>query len=991
MSSLAVRALSIAAFSMAALSCADSPTGPLRDLPVANIRLSDTLFTRSGIIRAVVDVPAGYALRAGSVRWSVASGTATISPIAGTSDSVEVVLTTAGTVALRVAYTLTSAGSGSTISIGTPSRRVPGDVTVETERTITVASPRLAYGALPSGLVAAGTPLGGVRVDIRDASGRLMTNATDSIVIALDPTSGTPGATLLGTAAARAVGGSASFPGLSIRRSGSAYRLIASSPTITARDTATTFVVAGAPSAATSSVAVLDSVRAVGQTTTVTVTLRDEFGNPVTGATSTQFAGAATLGTLGGFTCVSGVCTATYTATTVGSATVAVTIGGVAVGGSPAPVRVTAGPAARLAITGASTQAAGSAQLIAVTAFDNLGNIATSYAGPKSLTFSGAAAAPNGATLPTVTATNFGVGTNITFVNGVATGLAMTLVKVETALVAATDGTISAAGTDRLSVTVTAGAADPATSTITVVDSVVAQGGTTIVRITLLDRFGNPVTAGTAPTVSATPTSGTLGAFTCVNGVCSATYTGTTLGTSTITGSIGGTPMPTTTSVRVTAGAAAKFVITGAGTQVAGATQNITITAVDANGNTATAYTGTKNLTFSGASVSPNLDAPTTGAIAFGSTAATAFVNGVATAVPLQLFAAETAIIATTDGSIAATGGERLTVVVSADNASPAVSDLQASPATIAADGVATSVLTLQLKDAYGNPTPNVANPGTVSIEQTAGTGTLVANFTSIGGGAYTQTVTSAASAGSGTFRVRLNGTIGSQEAVVTYVAAGGVLSRLVCTLSQAAAQSAASSTTVALCGATAVGDLEIVTLALDGVDDVVAPSTPADGNWVKISSTLQSSGSGGNKPMLLVLYARRYAAGNSRSVTFTAATQHKWSVDMVTFVSSGGAVPSGGDIIVSQNSSGAGLTTPGLTAGADNTVLYYVMGNSLTGNLSTPTPAGLTLLANNNTGGTSSASYMELLPTTGDIAPVRTWTNTKSANTVLVQLLVRP
>jgi hypothetical protein len=187
------------------------------------------------------------------------------------------------------------------------------------------------------------------------------------------------------------------------------------------------------------------------------------------------------------------------------------------------------------------------------------------------------------------------------------------------------------------------------------------------------------------------------------------------------------------------------------------------------------------------------------------------------------------------------------------------------------------------------------------------------------------------------------------------------------------------------------VGDLEIVTLALDGVDDVVAPTAPTDGNWVKISSTLQSSGSGGNKAMLLVLYARRYAAGNSRSVTFTAATNHKWSVDMVTFVSSGTAVPSGTDIVVGQNTTGAGLSTPGLTAGADNTVLYYVMANSLTGNLATPTPNGLTVLANNNTGGTSSASFMELLATSGDVAPVRTWVNTKTANTVIVQLLVRP
>jgi hypothetical protein len=389
--------------------------------------------------------------------------------------------------------------------------------------------------------------------------------------------------------------------------------------------------------------------------------------------------------------------------------------------------------------------------------------------------------------------------------------------------------------------------------------------------------------------------------------------------------------------------------------------------------------------------VAPNgTSTPSINTVSFGTGTAVTFTNGVATAT-LQLFAEETAVIATTDATISASGTDRLTVVVTADNASPVVSDLQASPATITADGVTTSVLTLQLKDAYGNPTANVASPGTVVLTQSAGTGTLLADFTNAGGGVYTQTVQSAATAGSGTFNVQLNGVVGTQAAVVTYVAAGGPLSRLVCTLSQAAAQSAASNTTVTLCSNTAVGDLEIVTLALDGVDDVSAPTGVNDGTWVKISSTIQSSGSGGNKSMLLVLYARRYAAGNTRSVTFTAATQHKWSVDMVTFVSSGTSVPSGGDIVVSQNTSGSGLTTPGLTAAAANTVVYYVMGNSLTGNLATPTPNGLTLLANNNTGGTSSASYMELLVNAADVAPARTWTNTKTANTVLLQLLVRP
>src|SRR5207248_944721 len=70
----------------------------------------------------------------------------------------------------------------------------------------------------------------------------------------------------------------------------------------------------------------------------------------------------------------------------------------------------------------------------------------------------------------------------------------------------------------------------------------------------------------------------------------------------------------------------------------AGATEQLHITAVDAYGNTAAGYTGSKNLTFSGASNSPNNDiatvtnnAGTPAPIIFGSTTTVTFASGVAT------------------------------------------------------------------------------------------------------------------------------------------------------------------------------------------------------------------------------------------------------------------------------------------------------------------------------------------------------------------------
>jgi hypothetical protein len=439
---------------------------------------------------------------------------------------------------------------------------------------------------------------------------------------------------------------------------------------------------------------------------------------------------------------------------------------------------------------------------------------------------------------------------------------------------------------------------------------------------------------------------------------------------------------------------AAKLVITGTGSMVAGSFQTITITAYTAQGDVERAYAGVKSLTFSGASLAPDGTTPTVAAEDFGAATSLTFANGTADA-SMYLYAAETAIIATTDGTLSAAGTDRLTVVVSADDASPVVSGLTASPSSIVADGAARSTLSLRLKDPYGNVTANVASPGTVTLVQSAGTGTLLGSLTNVGGGLYTQEVEAPAAVGTGTFNASINGTLTTSEAVVTYVAAGGALSRVVCTESQAAGQNAASTVTVNLCAATQPGDLELVTLGLDlttsNIDDISAPVSSLDGTWVKILSEVQGVRGGGNKPMLFVVYARRYETGLRRTATFSGGTQHKWSVDMVTFESSGSGTPSGTDIQTAKNETGSGLASPGLTAGEDNTIVLYVMANSLTGNVVTATD-DLTLvsLANNNTGGTSSTSFIELLAN-GATAPSRTWTSSRSANTVLMQLLVRP
>ncbi|MBI2638839.1 DUF2341 domain-containing protein [Candidatus Peregrinibacteria bacterium] len=165
-------------------------------------------------------------------------------------------------------------------------------------------------------------------------------------------------------------------------------------------------------------------------------------------------------------------------------------------------------------ITGTATQTAGTPQTITLTARDYAGNTITSFSGDKSIIFSGANAAPNGAT-PTCTdkygtATNFGSSTLITFTNGVGT-CNLTLYKAENAAVTfTTGGAVFTRGT--LAVTVSGAALNnflvdtPAAGTSTVAFS------TTVTSRDAYNNVTKQVTGASAISVnsqgaSVTPTS----------------------------------------------------------------------------------------------------------------------------------------------------------------------------------------------------------------------------------------------------------------------------------------------------------------------------------------------------------------------------------------------------------------------------------------------------------------------------------------------------
>ncbi|MHA8102752.1 hypothetical protein PQG46_13025, partial [Aquirufa nivalisilvae] len=284
----------------------------------------------------------------------------------------------------------------------------------------------------------------------------------------------------------------------------------------------------------------------------------------------------------------------------------------------------------KLVVTGTGTQTAGSPQTITVTAKDAQGNTATGYTGSHTITFSGANSSSSPVTVPTVGGTDFGTATSLSFTNGVATA-SMILYKSELATIAATDGTIVAAGSDRLSVT----ASESSFSKLVVSLTSPQINGTAFTgtnTLTAQDAYGNTVTSfnasGTNVTVTSTLTGTISGLGSGVDnvlnqagdfssGVANLTslglkFTGTSgAGTFTFTPASG--TAATSSSITVSPGAATKFIVTGTGTQTAGGSQTVTLTAKDASGNTATGYTGDKSIVFSGANSSTN---PSTAATA---------------------------------------------------------------------------------------------------------------------------------------------------------------------------------------------------------------------------------------------------------------------------------------------------------------------------------------------------------------------------------------
>jgi hypothetical protein len=477
---------------------------------------------------------------------------------------------------------------------------------------------------------------------------------------------------------------------------------------------------------------------------------------------------------------------------------------------------VTIGTADRLVLSAASlTPTAGAADNLTITAKDASNNTVTSYTGAKSLTFSGAPASPSG-TQPTVvdsagTAVNFGTATAINFGSGVASVSSskngvMKLTRAGATSVSVSDGAISSGAPLEVTVAPTAVTKLVLTAVTTTPTAGVADNLTT----TAQDTYGNTATAytgaksltftgasaspsGTLPTVSdssgtdvafgtAIPiafSAGVASASGAKNGAMKLYKSGAT------SVKVSDGTLSTTLGVTAAAATAAKFSLAAATTTpVAAAADNLTTTAQDTYGNTATAYTGAKSLTFTGGSASPSGTSPTVAdsagtAVNFGSATPISFTSGVASVSSskngvMKLSRAGATSVTVSDGSIS--NPTPLAVTVSPGAASRwGLTGIAVSAGTLASPCLFTCTLTglgnsgtvsakVAVTDSVGN-TVSAVGAGHAAKVTTNGTGTVTGTplaipssgpaesatsftFTSRASGAFTEILTVAAAEG---------------------------------------------------------------------------------------------------------------------------------------------------------------------------------------------------------------------------------------------------
>ncbi len=572
--------------------------------------VGNTVTTFAGNVTVAIGTNPGTATLAGTRTMAAVGGVATFSNL-----SINQV---------GAGYTLTATTTGVPLGTSAAFDIIPSEATV---LVFTVSPARTTAGAII-------TPA--VQVVARDASGQLVTSFTGSVTVAIS--SGTSGATLSGTTTVTAAGGTASFSDLSIDKSGSTYRLTATSAGLT-DGTSGFFTIDPGPVAQLAyTVGPSDAAAGLSITPQIEVTARDVLGNVATGFTSsvslaitsgTGTAGAALSGVNPKFA-VAGV--ATFPAMSINLAgtgyTLTASSGALLVASDP--FDITAGAGNHLVYTqGPSATVAGATMTpaVTVTMLDAANAVLTTFTGPVTVSIT-AGTGTSGAVLSgtkTVNAVDGVANFNDLSINKSGTGYRLSVVADGAA--GATSGTfvITAGATTALDFTV-----HPASTT--------AGATMALVTVTAVDAQGNRAASfsgNVTLAITTNPGGGTLsGTVTVAAAAGIANFTNLSIDKSgtgyRLGASATGLASDVSNAFSITGGTATRLIFTvqpSNATAGANITPSVRVAALDALDNVATGFTGNVTLAIA---TNP------AGGVLSGSTTVAA-VSGVAIFTPLSI------------------------------------------------------------------------------------------------------------------------------------------------------------------------------------------------------------------------------------------------------------------------------------------------------------------------------------------------------------------
>ncbi|HSD32456.1 MAG TPA: hypothetical protein VLB49_11135, partial [Gemmatimonadales bacterium] len=455
---------------------------------------------------------------------------------------------------------------------------------------------KLVFTQQPTTTTAGASISPSVKVAGQDAFGNTSPAFTGNVTVAIGTNPG--GGALSGTLVLAAVSGVATFSNLSIDKAGTGYKLAATSPGLTSATSASFNINTGA---ATQLAFTTQPVNTVAGATipTVRVTARDEQGNTVTGYTGSVTMAIGTdpgNGTLSGTTIVTAVSgVATFSNLSINKSGSGYTLKASATGLTTAfsvPFDITAGSAKVLVFTTQplTTTATTTLAPIAVTARDAQGNTVTSFTSNVTMSI---AVNPGGGTLS---------GTKtVAAVAGVATFSNLSIDSAGTGYrLAATASGLTPDTSSAFSIN--AGAATKLVFSVQPSQTGAGAVITPAVKVTAQDAGGNTATGFTGQVtmaIATNPSGGILSGTKIVNAVAGvATFSDLSidkLGTGyTLRATATGLTAATSLTFNIVAGTATQLAFTTPPTNTtAGATMaTVRVTARDAQGNTATGYTG---------------------------------------------------------------------------------------------------------------------------------------------------------------------------------------------------------------------------------------------------------------------------------------------------------------------------------------------------------------------------------------------------------------